>query len=96
MVKMKVMKLIDSTTGLMECTVCHETHYSELSALGHFKRGSWQCVNGCQPDILGKVLKRLERIIKKTENIELQYKKMEIRKKKFSEAIERKRKKKTE
>ncbi len=94
MAKRKVMKLIDPTTGLMECTVCRETHYSKLTTIGHYKRGSWQCVNGCQPDIKEKTIKRLGRAIKKIDHIILQYKKIEIRKKRFRESLERKRKKK--
>ena len=95
------MKLIDPKTGLMECTICHETHYSELTSSGYYKRGSWQCVNGCQPNEMERLLKWSKRLDKQAENtqkkrdhIKLQYKKMEIRKQKHRELLERKKSKK--
>jgi len=45
----KVMKLIDKSTGLMECRVCGALHNANTSPdTGRFYRGSWQCHNGCQ------------------------------------------------
>ena len=43
---MKMMKLLDPSTGLMECKVCGDRHFADLRD-GHYKRGSWQCLNGC-------------------------------------------------
>lgn len=52
----KVMKLIDPSTGLMECPVCGHRHLASLrsgfyyrSGNPHYYRGSWQCPNGCSP-----------------------------------------------
>jgi len=47
----KVMKLIDSTTGLMECRICgsRHRHSAMIRPGGNFYRGAWQCVNGCKP-----------------------------------------------
>lgn len=51
----KVMRLIDSTTGLMECKVCGkrvfakiQSRYERLDGKSQFYRGSWQCLNGCK------------------------------------------------
>jgi len=46
----KVMKLLDATTGLMECTVCGHRHYAKIrpNSGGNYYRGSWQCANGCK------------------------------------------------
>lgn len=44
----KVMKLIDPSTNLMECKVCGNKHYANIAEGGKFKRGSWQCENGCK------------------------------------------------
>lgn len=48
----KPMKLIDPRTGQMQCKVCGSEHYASImpGSGGHFRRGSWQCVNGCKPD----------------------------------------------
>jgi hypothetical protein len=43
----KVMKLINPSTGLMECKVCGRQHIANLRGGGFYKRGSWQCTNGC-------------------------------------------------
>lgn len=45
----KVMKLIDPSTGLMQCRVCGSVHWANLRSGGHYCRGSWQCQNGCKP-----------------------------------------------
>ena len=44
----KVMKLIDVSTGLMECQICGARHLSNLKTGGKYYRGSWQCQNGCK------------------------------------------------
>ena len=46
----KVMKIIDEKTGLMECKVCGARHSPMIAEGGKFKRGSWQCPNGCKLD----------------------------------------------
>ena len=47
----KVMRLIDPSTGLMECKVCGRMHWAMLRSGGHYVRGSWQCIDGCKlPD----------------------------------------------
>jgi hypothetical protein len=47
----KVMKLIEPSTGLMECRVCGARHHANLVEGGRFKPGSWQCAKGCKlPD----------------------------------------------
>jgi hypothetical protein len=44
----KVMKLLDARTGLMECKVCGERHVANLYSGSRYRRGSWQCRNGCK------------------------------------------------
>lgn len=44
----KVMKVVNPHTGLMQCKVCGCYHSPEFRAGGYFKRGSWQCLNGCK------------------------------------------------
>jgi hypothetical protein len=48
----KVMKLLDASSGLMECRVCGHRHVANIKpgTNGQFWRGSWQCVNGCKPE----------------------------------------------
>ena len=48
----KVMKLIDPSSGLMECKVCGARHHANIKPQsgGHYYRGSWQCVHGCKLD----------------------------------------------
>ena len=46
----KVMKLIDARTGLMSCKICGAKHVANLGEGGKYKRGSWQCQNGCKVD----------------------------------------------
>jgi hypothetical protein len=48
----KVMKLIDPSTGVMECKICGRRHIANLRGGGHYYRGSWQCLNGCKLDLL--------------------------------------------
>jgi hypothetical protein len=45
----KVMKLIDPSTGLMECRVCGGKHWANVREGGHYYRGNWQCQHGCKP-----------------------------------------------
>lgn len=42
------MKELDQRTGLMECKVCGERHMANRKVGGHYKRGSWQCRQGCE------------------------------------------------
>ena len=46
----KVMKLLDPSTGLMECKVCGRRHWANVrpESDGRFYRGAWQCLNGCR------------------------------------------------
>lgn len=44
----KVMRLLDERTQRMECRVCGAEHIAQLDHGGAFKRGAWQCVNGCR------------------------------------------------
>jgi len=44
----KVMKLVCRHTGWMRCKVCESEHQAMIMSGGKFRRGSWQCVNGCQ------------------------------------------------
>lgn len=48
----KVMKLLDATTGLMECQICGRRHFAKIrtDSGGKYYRGSWQCANGCKPE----------------------------------------------
>lgn len=50
----KVMKLIDPTTGLMECRICGSRHLANIkpNSNGKYYRGSWQCSNGCKTDMI--------------------------------------------
>ncbi len=47
----KQMKLVDTSTGLMECKTCGSVHFANLRPStegGCYYRGSWQCQNpGC-------------------------------------------------
>ena len=46
----KVMKLIDLSTGEMECKVCGARHFACIKpdSNGKFYRGAWQCQNECK------------------------------------------------
>jgi hypothetical protein len=46
----RVMRLVDPSTGRMECRVCGSVHWARLRSGGHYFRGSWQCQNGCEVD----------------------------------------------
>ena len=46
----KVMKLLDPSTGFMECKICGSVHFASLKSGGFYQRGSWQCMNGCKMD----------------------------------------------
>ena len=52
----KIMKLIDASTGLMECKVCGSQHVASIrpNSNGNYYRGSWQCINKCQFDTAEK------------------------------------------
>ena len=48
----KAMKLIDGSTGLMECKTCGATHFANLKPStegGGYYRSSWQCSNQTCP-----------------------------------------------
>ena len=45
----KVMKLIDPSSGQMECRVCGAYHWANTKD-GNFQRGAWQCQHGCKLD----------------------------------------------
>ncbi len=55
----KVMKLLDASTGLMECRVCGRQHHASLLEGGRYARGSWKCSDGCKHSDLRKVKVRL-------------------------------------
>jgi len=46
----KVMKLLDASTGLMQCRVCGKKHIASVRprSKGAYQKGSWQCTNGCE------------------------------------------------
>ena len=48
----KVMKLIDTHESIFECKVCGARHvgllYKPDNGHTRFKRGVWQCLNGCK------------------------------------------------
>lgn len=51
----KVMKLIDPSSGLMECKVCGKRHIASLQSgfdrkdeVTRYYRGSWQCKDKCK------------------------------------------------
>ena len=46
----KVMKLLDPSTGLMECRICGKRHFANLASVGKYYRGAWQCIYGCKLD----------------------------------------------
>ena len=37
------MKLLDSSSGLMECSYCGYRHFANIRRGGKYYRGSWQC-----------------------------------------------------
>lgn len=46
----KVMRLLEASTGLMECKVCGSRYNANIrpDSGGHYSPGSWQCVHGCK------------------------------------------------
>ena len=58
--KRSIMKLIDPSTGLMECRVCGSRHNTNIKpdSRGRFYRGAWTCLNGCTKDDLKKAVKK--------------------------------------
>jgi len=51
----RVMKLIDSSNGLMECRICGkrvianlQSHTERADNKTRYLRGTWQCPNGCK------------------------------------------------
>ncbi len=47
--RQKVMRLLDPSTGLMQCRVCGAVHYARIKpdSRGNYYRGAWQCQHGC-------------------------------------------------
>ena len=47
---LKVMRLIDKFSGLMQCKICGAKHWamSKPDSGGKYYRGVWQCLNGCK------------------------------------------------
>lgn len=43
----KAMRLVDPSTGGMECKSCGAFHFASISRGGRYRSGSWQCPNGC-------------------------------------------------
>ena len=43
----KVMQFVDSRYGIMQCRVCGNCHVPIMHSGGRLRRGSWQCLNGC-------------------------------------------------
>jgi hypothetical protein len=48
--KEKVMKMVDESTGLMECLVCGAKHNAVMKpgSDGKFLPENWECVNRCK------------------------------------------------
>lgn len=46
----KAMELIDAESGKMKCKVCGAEHIANVQLGGKFKRGAWQCQNGCKEE----------------------------------------------
>ena len=55
----KVMELIVPSTGLMKCKVCGNEHSAMIREGGSFKRGAWQCENGCRIEDLKNDIKEI-------------------------------------
>jgi hypothetical protein len=56
-IRKQPMKLLDISTGLMQCKVCGSTHFALVwrtftnkigDRITNYKRGAWQCQNGCK------------------------------------------------
>lgn len=41
----KATRLVDPSTGRMECKHCGSEHYANLAPGGRYRGGSWQCLN---------------------------------------------------
>ena len=59
-IRKQPMKLLDESTGLMQCKICGATHFGQIgrthiNKLGDrstkYKYGAWQCQNGCKVKI---------------------------------------------
>lgn len=50
-----MMRLVDASTGLVECKVCGDTKIINTKPGGGSYRGAWQCLNGCKPEDLKAV-----------------------------------------
>jgi hypothetical protein len=47
----KAMKLVNASTGLLECKTCGSVHFADIKPMsgGHFYRGAWECRNDTCP-----------------------------------------------
>ena len=57
-----VMKLIVPHIGLFECRVCGLRHTGLLGTSGRWKRGVWQCRNGCTLTTTNSIIQRMHAI----------------------------------
>jgi hypothetical protein len=55
----EMMKLLNPSTGEMECRVCGRRYHANLRSSGRYFRGSWQCPAGCRLEDLPRVTARL-------------------------------------
>lgn len=46
----KMMRLVDPSSGEMQCNACGSVHFAARKTGGHYHRGAWQCLNGCTKD----------------------------------------------
>lgn len=53
----KVMQFVDTRYGIMQCRVCGNCHIPLILSGGRLKRGSWQCLNGCEKEPTGEAEK---------------------------------------
>lgn len=63
----RVMKLIDVSSGLMECRACGARHTANIKPQsgGKYYPGSWDCVHGCtMEDVRLKELKEKQDVKK--------------------------------
>ena len=58
MMSYKMGRLLDPSTGLMECKACGRRWCANLKHGGHYIRGSWQCPEGCtEEDVVAVEIK---------------------------------------
>ena len=59
-----VMKLIVPHIGLFKCRVCGDQRTGLLGTGGRWKRGVWQCRNGCTLTTTNSITQRMHAIYK--------------------------------